>query len=105
DALLVAVVETGVPVYALDEERLGGPLGVRTAAAGGRLGGGPGPSGAAPGGVVVADGAHAVAPLFAEPPAPYAASARTRHVRLYAPSVEGVPAIHIDEAPVMVADA
>jgi len=105
DALLVAVVETGVPVYALDEARLVGPLGLRTAGAGERIGEGPVAPDAAPGSIVVADAAHAVAPLFAEPPAPYAASARTRHVRLYAPSVEGVPAIHVEEALFMVADA
>ena len=39
------------------------------------------------------------------PAPPYAAGARTRHVRLYAPSVEGVPAIHVEEALFLVADA
>src|SRR4029450_6700711 len=108
--------------------RLVGPLGLRTAAAGERIGEGPvapdaapgsivgaaaapraqplvhrpPPPTAAPGSIVGAGAAHAVAPLFAEPPALYAASARTRHVRVYAPSVEGVPAIHVEEALFMV---
>ena len=38
DALLVALVETGVPVWALDAARLDGPLGLRGARAGERLG-------------------------------------------------------------------
>jgi DNA/RNA-binding domain of Phe-tRNA-synthetase-like protein len=105
DALLVAVVETGVPVYALAAERLVGPLGLRTAAAGERIGEGETAGEAAPGGIVVADAAHAVASLFSAPAAPYAADARTRHVVLYAPSVEGVPAIHVEEALFTVADA
>jgi DNA/RNA-binding domain of Phe-tRNA-synthetase-like protein len=105
DALLVAVVETGVPVYALDAERLVGPLGLRTAAAGERIGEGEMAPEAAPGSIVVADAARAVAPPFAEPAPPYAAEPRTRHVRLYAPSVEGVPAIHVEEALFTVADA
>jgi DNA/RNA-binding domain of Phe-tRNA-synthetase-like protein len=105
DALLVAVVETGVPVYALDAERLAGPLGLRTAAAGERIGEGETAFEAAPGTIVVADAARAVASLFAEPARPYAAQARTRHVRLYAPSVDGVPAIHVEEALFTVADA
>ena len=36
----VAVVETGVPVWALDAERVNGPLGLRGARAGERLGAG-----------------------------------------------------------------
>ena len=105
DALLVAVVETGVPVYALDAERLVGPLGLRTASAGELIGEGPAAPEAAPGSIVVADAARAVARLFAEPSPPYAAGARTRHLRLYAPSVEGVPAIHVEEALFTVANA
>ena len=38
DALLVAVVETGVPVWAVDDARLDGPLGLRGARAGERWG-------------------------------------------------------------------
>ena len=40
DALLLAVVETGVPVWALDAAAVDGPLGVRTARAGRAAGGG-----------------------------------------------------------------
>jgi DNA/RNA-binding domain of Phe-tRNA-synthetase-like protein len=105
DAQLVAVVETGVPVYALDEARLVGPLGLRTAGDGERLGEGELASGPAPGSIVVADAARAVAALFAPPAAAFASDARTRHLRLYAPSVDGVPAIHVEEALFIVAEA
>jgi DNA/RNA-binding domain of Phe-tRNA-synthetase-like protein len=105
DALLLAVVETGVPVFALDEQRLVGPLGLRTAGDGERLGAGETAPEPAPGSIVVADAAQAVAALFAPPAPSFAADARTRHLRLYAPGVEGVPDIHVEEALFTVADA
>jgi DNA/RNA-binding domain of Phe-tRNA-synthetase-like protein len=104
DALLLAVVETGVPVWALDDERLDGPLGLRTAGEGERIGAGELSPEAPAGQIVVADAARAVAVLFAPPAASHALVAqkagagRTARARLYAVGVTGVPAIHVEEA-------
>ena len=38
DVLLIALIDTGVPVWALDSETLDGPLGIRTSGEGERLG-------------------------------------------------------------------
>jgi DNA/RNA-binding domain of Phe-tRNA-synthetase-like protein len=98
DALLLAVVETGVPVWALDDERLDGPLGLRTAAAGERVGEGELAAEAPDGQIVVADAACALAVLFAAPAASHAFGPRTVRARVYAVGVAGVPAIHVEEA-------
>jgi DNA/RNA-binding domain of Phe-tRNA-synthetase-like protein len=105
DALLVALVETGVPVWALDDARVAGRLGIRPARAGERLGRG-GPAGdLVPGRLVVADEAGPVAVLFGPPSAAHAVGARTTALRLYAIQVAGVPAIHVSEALWIAADA
>ena len=99
DALLVAVVETGVPVWALDDARLDGPLGLRGARAGERLGEGEYAADLAPGRVVVADAAGPVAVLFGDDRARAGApSATARALRLFAVAVPGVPALHVEEA-------
>ena len=98
DALLVAVVETGVPVWALDDARLDGPLGLRGARAGERLGEGEYAADFAPGRVVVADAAGPVAVLFGEI-APSRRPARdSARLRLFAVAAPGVPALHVEEA-------
>jgi DNA/RNA-binding domain of Phe-tRNA-synthetase-like protein len=98
DAVLLAVVETGVPVWALDDERLDGPLGLRTAAAGERIGEGELAAEAPEGQIVVADARRALAVLFGAPAASHALGPRTLRARLYAVGVAGVPAIHVEEA-------
>jgi DNA/RNA-binding domain of Phe-tRNA-synthetase-like protein len=105
DALLIAVIETGVPVFALDAERLDGPLGLRTAVGGERVGLGELAHEAPAGRIVVADAARAVAVLFAAPAPSHAAGSRTRQARLFAVGVPGVPAIHVEEALWTAADA
>ena len=83
DALLIAVVETGVPVWALDAGVVDlASLGIRTA--GRRL--------------VVADAMRVHAALFEEPVAGCAPGPGTREIVLYAVGVDGVPAIHLEEA-------
>jgi DNA/RNA-binding domain of Phe-tRNA-synthetase-like protein len=87
DARLIALIETGVPVWALDASRVDeGTLGIRLTA--GRL--------------VVADSERVHATLFAEPEA--APGPRTRRMVLFAVGVEGVPAIHLEEALWMAGD-
>jgi DNA/RNA-binding domain of Phe-tRNA-synthetase-like protein len=102
DALLIAVVETGVPVWALDARAVDvASLGIRTATAGERLGAGASgiPGAALPAGqLVVADAARVHAALFGEPAAGCAPGPATREIVLYAVGVEGVPAIHVEEA-------
>jgi DNA/RNA-binding domain of Phe-tRNA-synthetase-like protein len=87
DACLVALIETGVPVWALDAEC------VDDAALGVRVAGGP-----RAGSLVVGDGDRVCARLFEEPRAEHAVGPRTRRVTLFAVAVEGVPEIHVEEA-------
>lgn len=104
DALLVALIETGVPVWALDADHVapGGP-GIRTARAGER----PGAAGTplSPGTLVIADARSVHAVLFGERAVEGRVSRRTRRILLYAVGVAGVPAIHIEEAFWLAAEA
>jgi DNA/RNA-binding domain of Phe-tRNA-synthetase-like protein len=96
DAMLIALVETGVGVWALDADVVDvGGLGVRVTVDGDRLGAG---SHVAAGRLVVADAAAVHAILFGEIAPGHAPTAATRRVMLYTIRVEGVPRIHIEEA-------
>jgi DNA/RNA-binding domain of Phe-tRNA-synthetase-like protein len=99
DALLLAVVETGVPMWAVDDATLDGPLGLRAARAGEQR---PRADGFAddlpPGRLVVADAARPVAVLFGEPDAKHAVTKQTQQVRLFTLQVAGVPDVHVEEA-------
>lgn len=98
DACLIALVETGVPVWALDAELVdaGGP-GIRTAREGERLGWQDGAP-ILPRQLVVADAARVHATLFGEiVPGHRPGSASTAAV-LFSVGVDGVPAIHVEEA-------
>ena len=98
DALLVAVVETGVPVWAVDDARLDGPLGLRGARAGERLGEGEYAADLVPGRVVVADASAAVAVLFGDIAPSRRPDRDSARLRLFAVAVPGVPALHVEEA-------
>ena len=98
DALLVAVVETGVAVWALDDARLDGPLGLRGAVPGERLGEGEYAADLVPGRVVVADATAPVAVLFGDVAPSHRPTRDTARVRLFAVAVPGVPALHVEEA-------
>lgn len=98
DALLLGLVETGVPLAALDEAALDGPVGLRPARAGDRLGRGELANDLPPGRLLVADSAGPVAVLFGGVSPDHRVTASTRHVRLLAVGVSGVPAIHVEEA-------
>jgi DNA/RNA-binding domain of Phe-tRNA-synthetase-like protein len=104
DALLVALLETGVPVWALDPRRVDAlSLGIRTAGRDEQLGGGGPPVGA--GTLVVADAVRIHAVLF-DPPSPDCAPGPgTRELVLFSVSVEGVPLIHVEEAFWLAAEA
>jgi DNA/RNA-binding domain of Phe-tRNA-synthetase-like protein len=100
DARLIALIETGVPVWALDAELVDvGGLGIRLTADGDRLGstelGRHLPAGL----LAVADARNVHALLFDEDVAPgHAVSRRTERIALFTVGVDGVPAIHIEEA-------
>ncbi len=89
DALTIALVETGVPVWALDAERVDGPLGI--ALADGRL--------------AVADARGPVCDLFGEVGPGHAVTPATTAMLLFTVQPAGVPAIHVEEALWLVAEA
>jgi DNA/RNA-binding domain of Phe-tRNA-synthetase-like protein len=97
DALLVAVVETGVPVWALDADLVdAGGLGIRTAVAGESFGSGKQPLAA--GRLVVADARCVHAMLFGAVAPGHGVTAKTARTALFAVGVDGVPMIHLEEA-------
>ena len=83
DACLIALIETGVPVWALDGDRVeDAGLGIRLDSAGS---------------LTVGDGETCWA-LFDDPRAACAVTPRTGRVTLFAVAVDGVPEIHVEEA-------
>jgi len=97
DALLVGTLETGVPLWALDAERLSGPLGVRAARPGERLGEGdlaPDVAGL----LVVADAAAPVAVVLGAVAGGRGPAGGTRRLRVFAVAVAGVPTAYVEEA-------
>jgi DNA/RNA-binding domain of Phe-tRNA-synthetase-like protein len=99
DALLIALVETGVPVWALDADRIDpGGLGIRAVAAGERLGTSAAADHLAPGALVVADARCVHAVLFGEVASGHEVTPRTSRIALFTVGVEGVPQIHLEEA-------
>jgi DNA/RNA-binding domain of Phe-tRNA-synthetase-like protein len=98
DTLLLALLETGVPVWALDAAGVTGAPGLRLSREGERLGRGEDALPVAAGRIVVADEAGPLGLLF-EPPGPGAGVRRsTERAVLFAVRVAGVPAIHVEEA-------
>jgi DNA/RNA-binding domain of Phe-tRNA-synthetase-like protein len=98
DVLLIALLDTGVPVWALDVESLDGPLGIRPSREGELLG----RSADAPllpaGRLVVADASAALAVLFGDLAPAHRPAPRTRHLRMFAVQVAGVPTLYVEEA-------
>jgi DNA/RNA-binding domain of Phe-tRNA-synthetase-like protein len=97
DALLIGLIETGVPVWALDADAVDeGGLGIRTTEAGEPFGA----DGAALAGgrLVVCDSARLHALLFGATVPGHEVSSRTRRVALFTVAVDGVPSIHVEEA-------
>jgi antitoxin (DNA-binding transcriptional repressor) of toxin-antitoxin stability system len=90
DALLLATVETGIGVWAVDRDRVQLPLTLRVAA-GERL--------------VVADQSRTVADLFGEPDPPPAPRSSAAEMVIYAVGVPGVSQITLEEALWVAAEA
>jgi DNA/RNA-binding domain of Phe-tRNA-synthetase-like protein len=83
DALALATLETGVPVWAFDADRIAGGLELRPGT-GGRL--------------VLADAAGEVAVLFSAPGPQHAPSRATTALLLVAVQAPGVDDLHVEEA-------
>jgi DNA/RNA-binding domain of Phe-tRNA-synthetase-like protein len=105
DAMLLGLVETGVPVWALDDGRGDGPLGLRAAREGERLGDGDLAADLEPGRLVVADARGPVAVLFGAIAPGREPGRRSERLRLCAVQVAGVPAIDVEEALWLCAEA
>jgi DNA/RNA-binding domain of Phe-tRNA-synthetase-like protein len=110
DVLLIAMLDTGVPVWALDAQAIDGEVGVRTSRAGEMLGD---VADAPPDGrscdslaahgdgmgqLVVADARGALALLFADPASAHRPTGRSRVLLLYALQVAGVPWLAVEES-------
>jgi DNA/RNA-binding domain of Phe-tRNA-synthetase-like protein len=104
DALTFAVMETGVPVWALDASRVAGGLGLRPAARGERFGGGEYASDVPAGRLLVADDAGPVGVLFGALAPERGVRPETSRMTLFSVQVAGVPDIHVSEALWTVAD-
>jgi DNA/RNA-binding domain of Phe-tRNA-synthetase-like protein len=98
DALLIALIDTGVPVWALDAAAIEGPLGIRSSREGESLGRSADAPALPAGRLVVADAQAAVAVLFGAIAPGHAADARTHEVELFTLQVPGVPSLHVEEA-------
>lgn len=98
DVLLIALLDTGVPVWALDYERIRGPIGIRATAVGERLGEGKDAPELAEGRLVIADAVAPLAVLFGELARSHLPAARTPRLALFALQVAGVPELYVEEA-------
>lgn len=99
DARLIAVIETGVPVWALDADVVDvNGLGIRVTEVNEELGSGEHCKPLAPGQLVVADGRLIHALLFDDVAPGHGVGRSTERAALFAVGVQGVPTIHIEEA-------
>jgi DNA/RNA-binding domain of Phe-tRNA-synthetase-like protein len=98
DILTIALIDTAVPVWALDADTVGGPLGIRLTSAEEHLGRSPDAPNVGGGRLVVADADSALAMLFGEPAECHRPTATTHRLALFAVQVAGVPALHLEEA-------
>ena len=96
DAILLATVETGVPLLAFDAGRVEGDPGLRLSGSGERLPGAEWPL--PPGRIVVADEREPLAVLFGDAAPERAVGAESELALLVAPQVKGVPDVVVEEA-------
>jgi len=96
DALLIATLETAVPILAFDAAHVEGDIGLRLTR-GGELLGGDGRS-LAGGQVAIADSARALAVLFGDSAEGVVPTRETGRMTLAAIRVKGVPGVNVEEA-------
>jgi DNA/RNA-binding domain of Phe-tRNA-synthetase-like protein len=94
DALLLATLETGVPVLAFDAAAVDGELGLRVSPGGEQVGDLP----LSAGQVVVADSSRALAVLFGDTADGCAVQRSSERMVLAAVRVKGVPEVSVEEA-------
>jgi DNA/RNA-binding domain of Phe-tRNA-synthetase-like protein len=105
DAVTVAVMETSVPVWAIDARAARPPLGIRQAADREQLGRRDDRAPWLPGGrLVVTDAEGPVAVLFGDVAPGHAVGQDTHEAVVFSVQVAGVPDIHVSEALWTVAD-
>ena len=102
DALLIATVETSVPIVAFDDDKLDGPLGLRMSAPGERLGGDGRPLSTRQ--VVIADADRSVGVLFADLADGRGVHPSTDRMRIASIQVKSVPDVSVEEALWIVAE-
>jgi DNA/RNA-binding domain of Phe-tRNA-synthetase-like protein len=98
DVLLIALLDTGVPVWALDADSVHGQLGIRPSNEGEPLGRSPGSLALPAARLVVADESAALAILFGETGSPHRPKASSRRLTLFCVQVAGVPTLYAEEA-------
>ncbi|HUN77397.1 MAG TPA: hypothetical protein VMU32_00585 [Solirubrobacteraceae bacterium] len=98
DALLISLLDTGVPVWALDGAALEGTLGIRSSRSGEPFGRDSQAPRLPAGQLVVADSGAAVAVLFGELAPGHAARPVAGESVLFSLQVPGVPTVHLEEA-------
>ncbi|MFL5843940.1 MAG: phenylalanine--tRNA ligase beta subunit-related protein [Solirubrobacteraceae bacterium] len=98
DAITIAVAETGVPVWGLDEDKLEGLLGLRPARTGETIGTDTYADELPGGRLVLADEARTVGVLFGTLATSHLVTKDTTRTRLFAIRAPNVPAIHLEEA-------
>jgi DNA/RNA-binding domain of Phe-tRNA-synthetase-like protein len=98
DVLLLALLDTGVPVWALRADSVHGALGIRTSEEAEPLGRSAAPPPLPHGRLVVADSDGPLAVLFGEVAPGHEPLASTRELVLFSVLVAGVPAIYAEEA-------
>jgi DNA/RNA-binding domain of Phe-tRNA-synthetase-like protein len=98
DALTIALVETGVPIWAFDADAVDGDLCIRLAGPGERLGRDSAATPLPRGRIVVADQRSPLAVLFGDLAPGHGVTMRTRRMTLFSVQVAGVPQIHVEES-------
>jgi hypothetical protein len=98
DVLLIALLDTGIPVWALATDGVDGPLGIRSSVEGERLGRSSGARALPAGRLVIADASSPLAILFGELAPGHRPLASTRELTLFAVAVAGVPGLYAEEA-------
>ncbi len=98
DALTIAVLETGVPIVALDAAAVDGTPGLRLSGSAERLGEGETAPELPAGRIVVGDERGPIALLFGDVAPERVVTKTTQRLLLYAVQVDGVPEVHVDEA-------
>jgi DNA/RNA-binding domain of Phe-tRNA-synthetase-like protein len=98
DVLLIALIDTGVPVWAVDAEAVDGPIGIRASREGELMGEDPDVPALPAGRLVIADASTALGVLFGGLAPRYQVGHATRRLMLFAVQVAGVPGLFVEEA-------